>query len=75
MTSESKDKIQIQKLLSLAGITIKGDKPWDIQVHNDRLYRRVLTEGSLGLGESYMDGWWDCARLDEFFYRVLYYYH
>jgi len=71
MTSESKDKIQIQKLLSLAGITIKGDKPWDIQVHNDRLYRRVLTEGSLGLGESYMDGWWDCNRLDEFFFRIL----
>jgi cyclopropane-fatty-acyl-phospholipid synthase len=30
----------------------------------------VLQEGSLGLGESYMDGWWDCERLDIFFQRV-----
>lgn len=59
------------QLLSLADIKIDGDRPWDIQVHNDDLYARILTEGSLGLGESYMDGWWDCSRLDEFFYRIL----
>ena len=36
-----------------------------------RFYARVLAQGSLGLGEAYMDGWWDCERLDEFFYRIL----
>ena len=60
-----------QSILDLAGIEINGDKPWDIQVHDDRVYQRVLAEGSLGLGESYMDRWWDCEKLDEFFYRVL----
>lgn len=67
------DKLEntTQKLLSLAGIKINGDNPWDIRVHNEKFYQRVLTQGSLGLGESYMDGWWDCEKLDEFFYRVL----
>ena len=49
-----------QKLLTHAGITINGTQPWDIQVHNEKLYQRVIAEGSLGLGESYMEGWWDC---------------
>ncbi len=30
-----------------------------------------MAQGSLGLGESYMDGWWDCEQLDQFFFRVL----
>jgi len=62
---------KIEQLLSLADITIGGDRPWDIQVHNDDFYARVLAEGSLGLGESYMNGWWDCDRLDKFFHRIL----
>jgi cyclopropane-fatty-acyl-phospholipid synthase len=64
-------KRQVQNILKLAGIQINGSKPWDIQVHNKRLYSRVLSQGSLGLGESYMDGWWDCSRLDQFFTKVL----
>lgn len=60
-----------QELLSEAGIKINGDKPWDIQVHNDNLYGRLLSDGELGLGESYMDGWWDCEALDEFINKVL----
>jgi cyclopropane-fatty-acyl-phospholipid synthase len=59
-----------QQLLSLAGIRINGDNPWDIRVHDQKFHQRVLAQGSLGLGESYMDGWWDCERLDEFFTRV-----
>ncbi|RYZ27098.1 MAG: cyclopropane fatty acyl phospholipid synthase, partial [Sphingobacteriales bacterium] len=54
------------------GITINGNNPWDMQVHNPRFYDRVLSSGSIGFGESYMDGWWDCKALDEFFFRVLY---
>jgi len=61
----------VQKILDLAGIKINGDKPWDIQVKNDNLYSRVLKQGSLGLGEAYMDAWWEAESLDEFFYRVL----
>ena len=58
-------------LLALGGVEINGGNPWDIAVHDERFYRRVLAHGSLGLGESYMEGWWDCERLDEFFFRVL----
>ncbi len=60
-----------EQLLGPAGVTVGGNSPWDIQVHNHDFYRRVLAEGSLGLGESYMDGWWDCEKLDQFIYRVV----
>jgi len=52
-------------------ITINGDKPWDIQVHNPKLYDRIVSEGNLGFGEAYMEGWWDCEALDEFLFKVL----
>ena len=61
----------VQKILDLADIKINGNNPWDIQVKNDNLYSRVLKQGSLGLGEAYMDDWWDAKSLDEFFFRVL----
>ncbi|MDU4094989.1 MAG: cyclopropane fatty acyl phospholipid synthase, partial [Pantoea sp.] len=61
----------VHELLEMADIEINGKRPWDIQVNNPDFFKRVLQEGSLGLGESYMDGWWDCERLDIFFQRVL----
>lgn len=57
------------ELLNRAGITINGTAPADIRVNNPDFYKRVLQEGSLGLGESYMDGWWECDRLDMFLLR------
>ncbi len=60
-----------KQLLGLAGIEINGNQPWDVQVYNDQVYRRVLQQGTLGLGESYIEGWWDCQRLDEFFIRII----
>lgn len=61
----------IEKLTSLADIEIGGSRPWDIQVHDERFYNRVLSSGSLALGESYMDGWWDTPALDQFFEHIL----
>lgn len=58
-------------LLSQAGIKINGDRDYDIQVYNDDFFKRVIQEGSLGLGESYMDGWWDSDKLDEFMCRII----
>ncbi|UCG12445.1 MAG: cyclopropane fatty acyl phospholipid synthase [Deltaproteobacteria bacterium] len=69
--SYDKSRQKLERLFSLADIEIGGKRPWDLQIHDDRFYERVLAEGSLGLGESYMDGWWDCGRLDEFFYRIV----
>src|SRR5690349_13461010 len=64
-------KFFCQQLLSSVGITINGNQPFDIQVHNEHLYKRVIKEGALGLGESYTDNWWDCERLDVFFEKIL----
>ncbi len=52
-------------MLALADIEIDGSRGWDMHIPNDGVYRRAIAEGSLGLGESYMDGWWDVERLDE----------
>lgn len=60
-----------QELLASAGININGNHPADIQIRHPKFCERVLKEGSLGLGESYMDGWWECKRLDVFFDQVL----
>lgn len=57
-------------LLEQAEMTLNGPNPWDPQVHNEAFYPRVLRQRSLGLGEAYMDGWWDCQQLDEFFHRL-----
>jgi len=56
-TSRDTLKERIQKIFSVADITIGGDRQWDISVNNDQFYARVLRLGSLGLGESYMDCW------------------
>jgi cyclopropane-fatty-acyl-phospholipid synthase len=52
-------------LLASADIRINGDRPWDILLHDERFFSRVLASGTLGFGESYMEGWWDCDALDE----------
>lgn len=61
----------IESLLQGTGVTLNGPLPSDPQIHNEDFYARVLREGSLGLGESYMDGWWDCERLDQLLDKVL----
>ena len=61
----------LKELAAKAGFSFNGDDPWDIAVFDRRLYRRILAQGSLGFGEAYMDGWWDCEQLDELFHRLL----
>lgn len=59
------------ELLRPAGVRLNGSRPWDIQVRDERFYRRILTDGSLGFGESYMDGFWESQSLDDLFTRLL----
>ena len=54
-----------------ADVRVGGARPWDIVVHDARFYRKALSLGTLGLGESYTDGWWDCEALDQFIERML----
>ncbi len=63
-------KEDVEKILALADITLNGKRSFDLQVHNEKFYERTLKNGSLGFGESYMDGWWDCSALDEMFTKV-----
>lgn len=64
-------ELVLRDLLSLADIDVNGSDPWDIQVRDQRFFQRVLQDSSLGLGESYMEGWWDCQAIDELINRVL----
>ncbi|MDD2657080.1 MAG: cyclopropane fatty acyl phospholipid synthase [Candidatus Pacebacteria bacterium] len=61
----------VTELLRKADIEIGGSRPQDIQVHDERLFNRVIRYGTLGLGEAYMEGWWDCKALDVFIHQVL----
>lgn len=56
--------------LERADIRIDGARMWDLQIKDDRFFGRIRHEGSIGLGESYVDGWWECKRLDELAHRV-----
>lgn len=61
----------MERLLAFADVRINGDRPWDIRAHNEKLYARLMASGSIGLGETYMNGWWDAPALDEMLSRVL----
>ena len=67
----SQSETIIRDMLAEAGVEVNGPDPWDLQVHDDRFYSRVLREVELGLGESYMDGWWDCEAIDQLICRLL----
>jgi len=67
----SKSERLVRTVLKAADIELNGNRPWDIRVHDKRTFNRIISQGSLGLGEAYMDGWWDCDQLDEFFHRLV----
>lgn len=66
----SRMRTHFERLVAPADIRIDGDRAWDVRVHDERLWQRVLTHGTLGLGEAYMDGWWDCDAIDEMVLRA-----
>lgn len=70
MKTSSPERV-VRDLLSSTDVTVNGDRPWDIKVNHSQLFKRLAAGGSLALGESYMDGWWDCNALDQFFDRIL----
>ncbi len=69
--SGSSAQRRIDGLLAKAGLTAGGTQSFDPQIHDAHFYHRVIAHGSLGLGESYMDGWWDAEDLDGFVFRLL----
>lgn len=61
---------KVVALLETAGIEVNGKNPWDIQIHDERLFARTLRGGSIAFGEAYMDQWWSAEALDDFFTRA-----
>lgn len=69
--AKSKSEMIVRSLFEKADIHINGSNPWDIQVRDERMFDHILQNAHLGLGESYMDGMWECAAIDEMISRAL----
>ena len=65
------DWLKAQSLLAEVGVTLNGSQPCDMRIHHPATLDCILSRGSLGLGESYMAGWWDCDQLDELIARIV----
>lgn len=61
----------LEQLLEGTGVRFNGGGACDIQVHDPETYRRIMASGSLGFGEAYMDGLWDCQSLDSMLTELL----
>ena len=69
--NNKQEKKAVLNLMEIAGITINGEMPYDIHIHNDKFYNRVFHHSLLGLGESYMDKWWECKAIDQLVEKFL----
>lgn len=69
--SSNRAEALITELLLRADVRVGGDRPWDINVTDQRFFERVIRDGQLGMGEAYMDGWWDCKSVDEMSARFI----
>ena len=58
------------EMLASAGITVGGPEPWDVTINDERVWARVLRDGTLGAGEAFVEGWWDSPALDQTIHRL-----
>lgn len=68
--TKSRSRAVVEELANMADVRINGDRPWDVQVKDERLFDRILKKESLGFGEAYMEGWWECEQLDVLFTKL-----
>ncbi|MBX3023778.1 cyclopropane fatty acyl phospholipid synthase [bacterium] len=61
----------VEEWLAAVDVRLDGARPWDPRIRDERVFDRLFRDGTLGLGEAYVDGWWDCDQLDEMVSRVL----
>ena len=61
---------QVDALLKGTGVVLDGPNPWDPQIKNPKVFNQILTQGTLGAGESYVDGWWEVENLTELVVRT-----
>ncbi|MEB3165537.1 MAG: cyclopropane fatty acyl phospholipid synthase [Cyanobacteriota bacterium] len=62
---------QLEALLDQADVRLDGRRPWDLRLHRPGVLAEVARRGSLGFGEAYVRGDWDCDALDQLFTRLL----
>jgi cyclopropane-fatty-acyl-phospholipid synthase len=67
---ESVGRSIVENILKSVDIRINGSQPWDMMIHDERVFRNIITQGSLGLGSAYTRGWWDSPALDEWAFRI-----
>ncbi|MBA3603115.1 MAG: class I SAM-dependent methyltransferase, partial [Parachlamydiaceae bacterium] len=69
-------KKYISDFLEKAGIELNGSRPFDLKVCDPLFFKlNILFQPSLKVGEAYMKGWWECDRLDEFFFKICRHYN
>ena len=61
----------VRVLFRRAGIELGGTAPHDIRVKDPQFYQRILADGSLGLGESYIDGFWECDAIEDMIVKLI----
>ena len=69
--AEAEPEKVCSEILAAADVRLDGAREWDIQVRDSRFYDQVLKDGSLGFGEAYMAGLWDCAKVDECLFHII----
>lgn len=62
-------KFAYQRLHKL-GVGTEGKEPDDMIIHNEWSFHRLAYGGTLGFIEAYIDGWWDCKKLDELLFKI-----
>jgi cyclopropane-fatty-acyl-phospholipid synthase len=62
---------RLAAVLADAGIRLDGDMPWDPVIRHPRALTRILRDGTLGAGDAYVEGDWDCTALDELTHRIM----
>ena len=70
-SGDARAEALVREIFASAGVGVEGKAPGDILVKNPAFYGRLLREASIGLGESYMDEWWECEQLDLFIEKLL----
>lgn len=70
MSKLTPSKKIISDILADHGIKINGNHPWDVKINSDNAYNRILKDGDIGIGEGYVEGEWDCKRIDELVFRA-----
>lgn len=64
-------KQEIVTLLQSVDVRVDGNRPWDIKILNDKTYSRVFRDGTLGFGEAYINGEWECQAIDQLMDKLI----